>query len=274
MEKSGIYKIVNIENGKFYIGSSKDLNGRWIQHKSGLKNKKHINIILQRAWDKYGKDKFTFQIVEECDKSILLEREQFYIDTLNPEYNIGLKSSGGDNLTNHPDRKEIIEKIVKGLYKKYENMTDDERKHLSEIRLGEKNSNYGNNWTEEMKEKSSKRTTEFFKNHTHYKTGKTHEEIFGERAKEINKKLSISASLKTGDKNPFFGKHHSEKTKKEISDIRKGKYYGKQNIPFIIDGKEYTSLGEASKELGIRFTTIRWRLKSKNKKFENYKYKE
>lgn len=75
------------------------------------------------------------------------------------------------------------------------------------------------------------------------------------------------ASRKTGDKNPFFGKHHSDETKDKIRDIRKGKYSGEQNIPFFIDGKEYTSLGVASKELSIPITTIRWRIKS-----ENYRY--
>jgi hypothetical protein len=51
-----------------------------------------------------------------------------------------------------------------------------------------------------------------------------------------------------------------------------GSYYGNQNIKFTIDGVEYFSLGEASKKLKIPITTILWRLKSKNKRFENYKY--
>jgi len=275
MEKSGIYKILNIKNNKFYIGSSKDLNKRWIQHKSNLKNNNHINVILQRSWNKYGKNSFVFDIIEECKENMLLEREQYYIDTLKPKYNIGLKASGGDNLTNHPNREEIIKKIIKGLNKKYENMSDEERKHISDIRLGDKNGNFGNNWTEEMKNIARQRSIEYFKNNEHYKIGKKHEEIFGvDKAKEISKKLSKAASLKIGEKNPFFGKHHSEKTKKKLKEKRVGKYLGEQNIPFIIDGKNYDSLGLASKELNIPITTIRWRLKSNNKKFENYQYKK
>ena len=74
--------------------------------------------------------------------------------------------------------------------------------------------------------------------------------------------------------NPFFGKHHSDETKNKLSEIRKGTYSGEQNIPIIIDDIEYRSAGEASKKLGIPMATIRWRVMSKNKKFDNYKYKD
>lgn len=51
---SGIYKILNIKNGKFYIGSSNNIKVRWSQHKTLLKNNKHENKYLQNAWNKYG----------------------------------------------------------------------------------------------------------------------------------------------------------------------------------------------------------------------------
>ena len=46
------------------------------------------SIILQHAIDKYGLSNFSIQILEYCDQSILLEREQFYFDLFSPEYNI------------------------------------------------------------------------------------------------------------------------------------------------------------------------------------------
>lgn len=90
MNKAGIYKIVNISNSKFYIGSAIILNTRWSRHKYNLRNNKHPNIILQNVWNKYGEEIFDFVIVEVIEnftKEKLLEREQFYIDTLKPEYN-------------------------------------------------------------------------------------------------------------------------------------------------------------------------------------------
>jgi group I intron endonuclease len=80
--KSGIYKIVNKENGKIYIGSSYDIEGRWWDHKSLLRNNKHHSKHLQRAWNKHEEHMFSFEIIENCKIDELFEREQFYLDTL------------------------------------------------------------------------------------------------------------------------------------------------------------------------------------------------
>ena len=88
---SGIYKILNLINGKFYIGSAIRLNKRFERHRWELDSNRHSNQILQRAYLKYGADVFEFHIVEVIEnptKKLLEEREQFYIDTLKPEYNI------------------------------------------------------------------------------------------------------------------------------------------------------------------------------------------
>lgn len=115
MTKSGIYKITNEVNGKFYIGSSKDINQRIVEHKMMLNNNKHVNIILQRSWNKHGPEKFSFTVLEECQPEQCIEREQYYLDLLQPfksvGYNIGKKAYGGDNFTNNPKLDEIKEKI-------------------------------------------------------------------------------------------------------------------------------------------------------------------
>lgn len=80
----GVYKITNIANGKLYVGSSKDIEYRWRQHKDELNRGVHGNSHLQRAWNKYGENSFKFEIIEKCEPFIQFEREQFYLDTLNP----------------------------------------------------------------------------------------------------------------------------------------------------------------------------------------------
>lgn len=81
MRKSAIYKIKNIVNGKIYIGSAVDTEKRWGIHKHYLRNCKHHSKHLQHAYNKYGFDKFVFEIVEEVsDPSSLIIREQYYID--------------------------------------------------------------------------------------------------------------------------------------------------------------------------------------------------
>jgi group I intron endonuclease len=57
----GVYKITCLENGKIYIGSSKNINSRWNNHRWNLRNGKHHNYFLQSDWDMYGEDVFVFE---------------------------------------------------------------------------------------------------------------------------------------------------------------------------------------------------------------------
>lgn len=114
MKKSGVYKITNIESGRFYIGSSKEIETRFTDHKNDLKKNNHTNIILQRSWNKHGSDKFIFEIVEECSPDKCLILEQKYLDLLRPYagvgYNINKNANGGDSFTYHPNKEEMREK--------------------------------------------------------------------------------------------------------------------------------------------------------------------
>ena len=84
-----IYRIQNLKTGDFYIGSSKDFTYRKWCHLRDLRSGKHHNPILQNSWNKHGEKCFLFAIIEEIeDSSKLVEREQYYLDTLNPRYNI------------------------------------------------------------------------------------------------------------------------------------------------------------------------------------------
>ena len=76
----GIYKIVNKVNGKYYVGSSNDIQLRWRKYKSDLNNQNHVNEHLQHSWNKYGSNNFEFSIVEELSKEKLMEVEQKHLD--------------------------------------------------------------------------------------------------------------------------------------------------------------------------------------------------
>lgn len=89
---SGIYKIINNINKKYYVGSAFDiLNQRWPNHRSSLRWGKHHNGHLQRAWKKYGENSFEFVVVEKLinpEESELRAKEQNYLDIAKTEKNI------------------------------------------------------------------------------------------------------------------------------------------------------------------------------------------
>lgn len=90
---SVIYCIFNTSNGKFYIGSTKNFYKRIGDHKRNLQNQKHFNIHLQNSFNYYGESNFKILIVELCPENILLYREQYYLDSLLPNYNMSKISS-------------------------------------------------------------------------------------------------------------------------------------------------------------------------------------
>jgi group I intron endonuclease len=76
----GIYKIINIKNNKFYVGSAVNFSRRKTRHFSELRTNKHNNKHLQAAWNKYGEVSFIFAIVEVInDKETLLAAENVWL---------------------------------------------------------------------------------------------------------------------------------------------------------------------------------------------------
>ena len=83
-QKSGIYCIVNTDNQKKYVGSSRNLYQRLQKHRAYLRKNIHENKKLQNSWNKHGEDSFQYFILEFCPEERLIEREQFYIDSIKP----------------------------------------------------------------------------------------------------------------------------------------------------------------------------------------------
>jgi group I intron endonuclease len=83
-QTSGIYKITCLTTDKFYVGSAVNLYRRRHNHYGFLRRNEHHNPILQNAWNKYGEDVFTFEVLELVLVPFLIEREQFWLDKLHP----------------------------------------------------------------------------------------------------------------------------------------------------------------------------------------------
>lgn len=136
MKTSGIYKISNTANCKIYVGSSLNIKVRWGIHRSQLRNNCHPNAYLQRAWNKYGEENFSFEIIEECAEDILLLKEQEWLDSLKSfstecGYNI-LQQAYSPSGYKHSEKSK--EKISKG--NKGKKRSEECKKKLSNFRLG------------------------------------------------------------------------------------------------------------------------------------------
>lgn len=107
LNSAGIYQIVNTVNGNVYIGSAKNFRVRWALHVGTLQKAKHANSRLQNDWNIFGEEAFEFTAIEEVkDLSALYPREQFYIDSQNPYYNICRTVGRGRlGLTNSPEHR-------------------------------------------------------------------------------------------------------------------------------------------------------------------------
>lgn len=241
---TGIYKITNTINGKCYIGKAVNVEVRLRQHKTGY----HSNIHLQSSIKKYGIDKFKFELLEECTRDKLSERERYWIKYYNSF------GSGGYNLTEGGDggnfkyyTYEQRSKMLKG-----HKVSDETRRKISESHKGRK-----------MSEESKKRMSESHKGIKPWNTGikleglalesvrsgqrnrrerELREDIHYHHTEETKNKISESrkgmkftdehrkhiseAVIKrdlNGSRNPFYGRKHSEETRKIMSDKAKAR---------------------------------------------------
>jgi group I intron endonuclease len=277
MKKFLVYEIKNNINGKSYIGQY-----------SGLLFDKYFGSgkLIKLAIKKYGLENFSKTILEECsNKDELNEKEIFWIDklkTIENGYNLTEGGTGGDLSEFIKYDESWVENQRLSTKKYWDNISDDERKIRSENVSGEKNGMYGKDgfWKgkkipKEIVKKSLDNRRSYKKElNPNWKGGLTY--VYCECGKRIGYGHTHCNKCRprSENNNPFFGKKHTETYKKKSSDRMMGVYNGKKNIPIIIDGVEFRSAGEASKVLNIPMVTIRWRVKSKNKKFDNYKYKD
>lgn len=235
-----IYKTTNLINGKIYIG----------QHKYGKNDKRYIGggTLLKKSIEKYGKNNFKCEIIEELDSlKELNEREIYWISFYNStDKNIGYNIERGGNLGPTSDStKKKLSKALSGknnpMYGKTSPLKDKKLSEESKKKISE--SLKGFKHTEETKKKMSKshkgiifseehrkKLSEINKGENNYwynKVGPRKGIILSKEVKEKiskahqNKKLSedhkrnISKSI-TGEKNPMFGKKHSEESKQKM----------------------------------------------------------
>ena len=143
IQSSGIYKITNSINNKFYIGSAKNLERRWKGHKAALAKNIHGNEHLQKSYNIHGESIFVFTVIIYCNKRDLLFFEQRFLNVywdggINC-YNISKSSSAPMNGLKHTEKtKQLISNVHKGKKK-----SEETRKKMSLAQTGHKLSEEG-----------------------------------------------------------------------------------------------------------------------------------
>jgi group I intron endonuclease len=85
MCKSGVYQIILKNDGRSYVGSAVDIIDRWKAHINNAKNKNlKIKQVISKAIKKYGSENFDWNILELCEVDQLIDREQYWLDTIRP----------------------------------------------------------------------------------------------------------------------------------------------------------------------------------------------
>jgi group I intron endonuclease len=197
MNDCGVYKIFNVVNGDFYIGSSAYLRKRFIRHRWELNKNHHVNAHLQNAWNKYGEQAFEFKIVLLCDTENQLYYEQVLLDGLKPTYNISPKAGSCLGVKHSEETRRNMSKAHIGIVQ-----TEESKRKKSEALKGKPNGKLGTHASDETKRKMSE----------------SHQYV----SDESKRKMSESHMGKPGT---MLGKHHSEEARAKISEAHKGNTY-------------------------------------------------
>ncbi len=128
---SGIYCLKNTIDEKCYVGSAQKLNYRLWNHRHKLTKGIHTNNRLQNFVNKYGIDSIYFEILEPVEIGNLIIREQYYIDTLKPDFNILLKAGSNAGTIMSEEQKIKISKNRTGILH-----TEDTKRRISETMTG------------------------------------------------------------------------------------------------------------------------------------------
>ena len=210
---TGIYKITNRTNGRVYIGSAVNIKKRWQSHIFDLKRGKHANGYLQKSWKKHGCDSFLFEVLEYCQPSDLISKEQHYLDAIKGRescYNIALVAGSRLGVKQSP---ETIKKMREAnLGKK---ASEEARRNMKIAAKGRKKQMMTDEWKQNM----SKATKRLWQDPVFREKMKNSGRGKFERSEETRKKLSL-ARLGKKNSRPF-----SEETRIKMSIVAKNRVF-------------------------------------------------
>lgn len=236
---SGVYVITNSVSAKVYVGSSKDIDARFKRHMRELEEGRHHNSRMQNDFNIYGPKVFSMSLLEEIE-SDLKNREDFYIKELDAKasgYNIA-SANFGDTKTYHPNRQDIIDRTKETIRSNYKAMGEEGRREKFG-RPGELNPNYNSD----------------IRHHCVVCGSQLSRSSISRRANNCG-----DCRDRTGQNNPFYGKTHSEATKKKLREATTGKRRTSQGVE--AEGMVFEAGVDCAKHFGISPALVTYRIKS------------
>lgn len=152
----GVYQIRNLVTGQMYVGSTKkSFKHRLACHLRKLRNNKHVSLYLQNSWNKYGEENFVFEIVEECERQIVLVREGYWIkqrEACDPVHGFNCNPHPSES----PSNLDEVKKKISDTLKRRHLAAEIPRYNTGSIKAGNVPWNKGINFTN-LKSKATKR---------------------------------------------------------------------------------------------------------------------
>jgi len=150
LNQAGVYALICMETNKVYIGSSIKLGARLLDYMQPAYLGSRPNSPLIRAIIKYGYINFCFTVLETCKPYEVLEREQYWLDLISPEYNLSPTAGSTLGVALSEETKAKIGAARKGQTHSLETCL-----LMSETRKGSNNPMFGKNPSEETRAKMS-----------------------------------------------------------------------------------------------------------------------
>ena len=253
--KNVIYKIRNVVNDHYYVGSTVDSRKRFWAHRKALRLGNHDCVHLQRAWNKYGEDCFKFEVLEtHSSKDELYPAEQKWLDEhfgkdycynvaahadspmrdASPEFRAKHAQTMRDYYAENPHPREGLKH------------TDESKAQMSETRKGKAagadHYRYGKTVSEETRKKIGDAQRGVAK---------------GPRVYTEEGRAKIRAAAEAGHYSHWEGRNHSEESKEKM---------GRAVIATDPAGAEhrFATITQLRKELGLTPPTVDRALKSGN----------
>ena len=135
-EASGIYQITHSETGRRYVGQARNIERRWREHVRALRRGGHTSRYLQRAWDKYGADAFSFSVIETCSLEMLDKREQVQLDA-SSDFNVLKLARSPLGVVRSQETKDRIAKALTGKAKSPEHRASLSRANMGKVQSPE-----------------------------------------------------------------------------------------------------------------------------------------